>query len=232
MQVNNAVVIGPSDAGSGLWVLADGGANSGPGTARGGIVATGDDSNPERIRLGGALYPAPGGLPALDVGARIDGPSVGVLDYRAANYELLITSPLAVNVGGQVTHEAASPAANAEQLTVAAYHVGALGGNANDAAFTQRAAQIVENLAAPDVILLEGMQDDTGSADDGITTAAATFGRLVVAVQAADGPAYQYVQIDPVDNQDGGTGENPRLGFLYNCVCDSRACRRPYRRQC
>ena len=218
VQVNNAVVVGPSDAGSGLWVLADSGANSGPGTARGGIVATGDDSNPERLRLGSALYPAPGGLPALDVGARVDGPSIGVLDYRAANYELLITNPLAVDVGGQVTHEAASPAADAGQLTVAAYHVGALGGNANAAAFTRRAAQIVENLASPDVLLLEGMQDDTGSADDGITTAAATFGRLIEAVQAAGGPAYQYVQIDPVDNQDGGTGENARLGFLYNPV--------------
>ena len=215
VQINNAVVVGPTDAG-GVWVLADGGANSGPATARGGIVAKGDDWNPERIWLGGALYAAPGGLPALDVGARIDGPSVGVLDYRAANYELLVTSPLAVDVGGQVTHEAASPAADAGQLTVAAYHVGALGGNADAAAFTRRAAQIVENLAAPDVVLLEGVQDDTGSVDDGITTAAATFGRLIEAVQSAGGPRYQYVQIDPADNQDGGTGENARLGFLYN----------------
>ena len=60
------------------------------------------------------------------------------------------------------------------------------------------------------------MLDDTGSADDGITTAAATFGRLIEAVQSAGGPAYQYAQIDPADNQDGGTGENARLGFLYN----------------
>ena len=120
VQVNNAVVVGPGSgdplAGGALWVLADSGTNAGPATARGGIVATGDDFNPERIRLGGALYPAPGGLPALDVGARIDGPSVGVLDYQAANYELLVTSPLAVDIAGQVTHESASPAADAGQL--------------------------------------------------------------------------------------------------------------------
>ena len=216
VQINNAVVVGPTDAGGGLWVLADGGADSGVGTARGGIVARGDDLNPERIRLGGALYPESSGLPALGVGARVNGPSVGVLDYRAANYELLVTSPLVVDVAGQVTPEVVGPAATGDQLTVAAYHVGALGGDADASAFAYRAAQIVENLAAPDVILLEGMQDDTGSADNGITTAATTFNRLIEAVQSTGGPVYQYVQIDPVDKQDGGTGENARLGFLYN----------------
>jgi predicted extracellular nuclease len=220
VQVNDAVVVGPdtadSAASSAPWVVADGGAHAGPTSARGGIIATGGDLNPERIRLGGALYPVPGGLPSLDVGARGGGPIIGVLDYQAANYELLVTSPLAVNVAGQVKYESAGPTASAGRFTAAAYHVGGLGGDADGTAFARRAVQIVDNLGAPDVVLLEGMLDDTGGADSGNTTAAAMFGRLIDAVQSAGGPAYQFTQIDPGDNADGGTGDSARLGLLFD----------------
>ncbi|MFN8466500.1 MAG: S8 family serine peptidase [Caldilineaceae bacterium] len=220
VQVNNAVVVGPGSAdrlaGAAPWVLADSGTHAGPASTRGGIIATGGDFNPERIRLGGDLYPVPGGLPPLNVGVRIDGPVVGVLDYQSANYALLVTSPLAVDIAGQVTYESAGPAANGSRFTAAAYHVGGLGGDADDTAFARRAAQIVDNLAAPGVVLLEGVLDDTGSADSGDVTAAAAFARLIEAVQSAGGPAYQYAQIDPADNADGGTGDNARLGFLFD----------------
>jgi hypothetical protein len=213
VQVNNAVVVGP---GAAPWVVADGGAHAGPTSTRNGIIATGGDLNPERIRLGGALYEVPGGLPALDVGARIPGPMVGVLDYQAANYELLVTGPLAIDESRQVTHESAGPAANGSRFTAAAYHVGSPGGDADGTAFARRAAQIVENLAAPSIIMLEGVQDDTGSADSGDVSAVATFTRLIDAVHSAGGPAYQYAQIDPDDSVDGGTGDNVRLGFLFD----------------
>jgi hypothetical protein len=39
---------------------------------------------------------------------------------------------------------------------------------------------------------------------------------LIAAISAAGGPAYQYRQIDPVDDQDGGEpGGNIRVGFLF-----------------
>ena len=39
---------------------------------------------------------------------------------------------------------------------------------------------------------------------------------LIAAIQAAGGPTYQYRQIDPVDDQDGGEpGGNIRVGFLF-----------------
>jgi predicted extracellular nuclease len=66
------------------------------------------------------------------------------------------------------------------------------------------------------VVLLEGMLDDSDGVNSGDTTASATFVRLIDAVQSVGGPAYQYAQIDPVDNADGGTGDNARLGFLFD----------------
>jgi len=39
---------------------------------------------------------------------------------------------------------------------------------------------------------------------------------LIAAIQAAGGPTYEYRQIDPVDDQDGGEpGGNIRVGFLF-----------------
>ena len=159
------------------------------------------------------MYPVAGNLPALDVGARITEPIVGVLDYRAANYELLVTGPFAADTSAQVTHESTALAPDGTHLLVAAYDSGGLGGDAGAADFAFHARQIVNNLAAPDIMLLEGILDDSGAADEGTTTAAATFARLIAAVQTAGGPAYRFVQIDPVDNRDGGAGSNPVLGF-------------------
>lgn len=44
-----------------------------------------------------------------------------------------------------------------------------------------------------------------------------TYGRLIAAIAAADGPTYQHVNVDPVDNADGGApGGNIRVGYLYD----------------
>ena len=43
-----------------------------------------------------------------------------------------------------------------------------------------------------------------------------TWNTLIAAITAAGGPVYQYRQIDPVDDQDGGApGGNIRQGFLF-----------------
>jgi hypothetical protein len=60
------------------------------------------------------------------------------------------------------------------------------------------------------------MQDNDGSAKSSVVSASATWTMLIDAISAAGGPAYQYRQIDPVDDQDGGQeGGNIRQGFLY-----------------
>ena len=50
-----------------------------------------------------------------------------------------------------------------------------------------------------------------------MVSASQTYARLIAAISAAGGPAYQFRQIDPVDGQDGGEpGGNIRVGFLFN----------------
>jgi predicted extracellular nuclease len=77
----------------------------------------------------------------------------------------------------------------------------------------------VENLKAPDLIGVEEVQDNDGTAGgtgSPVVDANVTYDTLIAAITAAGGPAYHYRQINPVDDQDGGApGGNIRVGFLF-----------------
>ena len=60
------------------------------------------------------------------------------------------------------------------------------------------------------------MQDNGGAADNGVVDASETWRLLIEAITRAGGPLYEYRQIDPVNNADGGApGANIRVGFLF-----------------
>ncbi|MBK9492018.1 MAG: hypothetical protein IPO07_26860 [Haliscomenobacter sp.] len=61
------------------------------------------------------------------------------------------------------------------------------------------------------------MQDNNGATNNGIVDASTTYNSLITAITTAGGPTYQYRQIDPLNNDDGGEpGGNIRQGFLFN----------------
>ena len=86
----------------------------------------------------------------------------------------------------------------------------------NDAARLRRiAGQIVRNLKAPDILGVQEMQDFDGEGSGG-PAGDATFEALVQAIADEGGPTYEFRQIDPVHNQDGGApNANIRVGFLF-----------------
>jgi predicted extracellular nuclease len=84
--------------------------------------------------------------------------------------------------------------------------------------FNRLADLIVGALGAPDLLVLEEVQDanGNGTADDAEVDADPTAQRLVDAILAAGGPQYVYKDVDPLDDQDGGAlGGNIRVGFLF-----------------
>ena len=84
------------------------------------------------------------------------------------------------------------------------------------------------NLRSPDIIAIEEMQDNSGPANDGVTASDLSWQRLIDAIVAAGGPAYDYRQIDPENNADGGApGGNIRVGFLFRPSDDLRFVDRP-----
>ncbi|HEU4324641.1 MAG TPA: lamin tail domain-containing protein [Roseiflexaceae bacterium] len=213
VQVTSAVVVGPTSSNGEIVVLPDNGAGAGLRTPRGGVVI-GDgyaDFNPERITLDDALA---AGEPQVNVGDRFSTAVSGVIDYSFGNFKLLARSWPAVTAGG-LPRESASTAA-AGQFTVATFNVENLDPGDGATKFNTLAGYIVSNLKSPDLIALEEVQDNNGATNDAVVSPSTTMSTLISAISAAGGPVYQYRQINPVDDQDGGEpGGNIRLVFLY-----------------
>jgi predicted extracellular nuclease len=209
LQLNDAVAVGPTSGFGETPVVGDDGGNASVDTARGGVVISATDFNPERILLDDTLVPTP----VVNVGDGFSTPVLGVLDYSFGNFKLNVTTALS-RVDGGLTREATTPP-HKKLVTVATYNVENLDPG-DGSAFAQHAAFIVNHLRSPDVIAIEEIQDNDGPTNSSVTSATTTWDMLVAAIQAAGGPAYQYRQIDPVDDQDGGEpGGNIRVGFLF-----------------
>jgi len=233
LQVNDVLVVAPSIDYGEVWSVADNGVNVTGLSDRGTIVLRelGDgsvDYNPERIQIDDVLFD--GYNPYLDVGATA--PSVvGVLSYDFGNFELL-PPEMPAFVEGDLAREVSDVDAGVDRLRIANYNVENLDPNDTDSSssasgcpdtdvadgkFDAIAAQIVGNLASPDILALQEVQDSSGCSDDGVVSSAATLATLVAAVEAAGGPSYSATDIAPVDGADGGMpGGNIRVSYLYN----------------
>jgi predicted extracellular nuclease len=210
VQVNDAVAVGPRNAFGEIPVIGDDGANASVRTARGGIVIRPDDFNPERIILDDTLLPTP----SVDVADGFTTSVVGVLDYSFGNFKLNVTSALTPVDRGLAREVTAAP--GAQEVAVATFNVENLDPGDPPSKFAGLAEIVVQDLRAPDIISVEEVQDNNGPVDDEVTDASVTWNMLIAAIQAAGGPVYQYRQIDPVDDADGGEpGGNIRVGFLF-----------------
>lgn len=214
VQINNALAVGPTNNFGEIPVVVDNGANAGLRTARGGILIRPDDFNPERILIDDALVANP---PQVNVGDRFNGAIVGVMDYSFSNFKLLNTQALPSVISGGLQREVTSLTPTTNQLTVATFNVENLDPSDGAVKFANLASRIVTNLGAPDIITLEEIQDNNGATNDSVVDASQTFQLLIDAIVAAGGPRYEYRQVNPVDDQDGGEpGGNIRVGFLFN----------------
>jgi predicted extracellular nuclease len=210
LQVNTAVAVGPTNAFGEIPVVGDDGANAGIRTNRGGVVIRPNDFNPERIILDDSIL----ATPVVNVGDHFGSSAVGVLDYSFANFKLDITEPLARVDEGLERETTRSP--RDQEIAVATYNVENLDPLDGDAVFARHADYIVNHLRSPDLLAIEEIQDNDGPANTSVTDASTTWSMLIAAIAAAGGPAYQYRQIDPLDDADGGEpGGNIRVGFLF-----------------
>jgi predicted extracellular nuclease len=218
VQVNDAVatsptkVFGTSVQNREISVIGDNGANASVRTTRGGIVVRANDFNPERIILNDLITGGPI-LPSINVGASFPGATVGVMDYNFGNFKLEVTSVPAAS-GSLMQEVTTAPGTN--QVAIATFNCQNLDPNDGPAKFNTLADQIVNHLLSPDLITLEEIQDNNGATDNGVVDPSTTMSTLISAIQSAGGPLYQYRQIDPVNDQDGGEpGGNIRQVFMF-----------------
>ena len=208
VRLDDAEVVGPTNQFNEVPVVPSG---SSVRTDRGGILLRPADTNPERVLLDtlGTLV-----MPAAVVGDTVDGSVTGVLDYNFGNFHLMLSTLPAYTDGG-TERESTEPAGKRE-LSIASFNVENLDPNDPPSQFAAMGSAIVNNLASPDLVSLEEIQDNNGAVNDGTVAADQTLDKLVAAIQAAGGPTYQWREIDPENNSDGGEpGGNIRVAFLF-----------------
>jgi predicted extracellular nuclease len=210
VQLNDAVAVGPTNSFGETPIVGDDGAHASVRTARGGLLLRPDDGNPERVIADDVLVP----LPSLNVGDHYDGPIEGVMDYNFGNWFVEVTKSVG-RVDNGLQREVAAPV-GPNELSVATFNFENLDTGDPQSKFDQLAGIVVNNLRSPDIIGGEEVQDNNGATDNGVVDASQTLSQLVAAIQAAGGPTYEWREIDPVNDQDGGEpGGNIRQVFLF-----------------
>ena len=228
-EVRDAVAVAPtSDFRSNreIPVLADGGADASVRASRGPLVVRGfdlsapqeyrlGDFNPERLILNDANDPDGTFLPEVDVRDRFAAPVHAVVDYSFGNFKFLVVNRPPVSDGGLLP-ERTRERHRGQELAVASYNVENLDGADPQERFDRIAQQITFNLRSPDILSLEEIQDNDGAASSAPTSADETYRRLTEAIELAGGPTYDYRQVDPAPNADGGEPNgNIRVAFLF-----------------
>ena len=160
-----------------------------------------------------------------------------MIGYDFGNFQIIPTQSFSVQTASALQPESTNIQGTGDILTVASYNVLNLDPkvevqsltNNNEARnvdddlgngrFDAIAAQIVNNLKAPDIIGLQEIQDNTGGEIvDNIISADVTLQTLINAISTAGGPSYEFIDNTFItDEASGGQpGGNIRTAFLYN----------------
>ena len=204
-----AIAIAPTDAYGEIAVVVDNGENSGERSITGGLILQHGDANPERILIDDLFVPSP----SVKIGT-IFPMIVGIIDYSYGNFKLQPIAKYQNHNANPVPIEIAASIPG--HLRIASYNVENLDAKDPDKRFEVLADHIVNHLKSPDIIGLQEIQDNNGPYEDKMVDASQTWERIVGAIVEAGGPIYEYRDINPLRNADGGEeGGNGRVGFLF-----------------
>ncbi|TLS40593.1 endonuclease/exonuclease/phosphatase [Streptomyces montanus] len=212
VKIGSSRVVTATDPFSELWVTVKPYEN--PNRRGGTVYGSYSSQNTGRLQIQSLIPTATQPFPTANVGDTLEGTTEGPLDYTQFGGYTLTARTLGTVADGGLKRETTRKQAR-DELAVATYNVENL--DPTDDSFADHAAAIVNNLRSPDIVSLEEIQDNNGAKNDGTVAADQTMRKLVDAIVAAGGPAYDWRSIDPVDLADGGEpGGNIRQVFLFN----------------
>ncbi|MFF3287695.1 endonuclease/exonuclease/phosphatase family protein [Streptomyces sp. NPDC003023] len=214
VRIGTSRVVGATDPYAELWVTVKPWEND---NRRGGTVyGSYESQNTGRLQIQSLIPLAQQPFPKANVGDVLAGTTEGPLDFNQYGGYTLTARTLGTVHDRGLERETTRPQRSGE-LAVATYNVENLDPSDPQQKFDALAKAVVENLASPDILALEEIQDDTGAKNDGTVSAAGTLKKFTDAIVAAGGPAYEWRSVDPENNQDGGQpGGNIRQVFLFN----------------
>ncbi|GGR92075.1 hypothetical protein GCM10010252_33540 [Streptomyces aureoverticillatus] len=214
VRVGSSRVVGATDPYSELWVTVKPHESA---TRRGGaLYGSYASQNTGRLQIQQLAPISEKPFPKADVGDVLSGGAEGPLDFNQFGGYTLTARSLGEIAHKDLEREKTRPQRKGE-LAVATYNVENLDPGDPQAKFDALASAVVTNLAAPDIVALEEIQDNNGAKNDGTVAADATLKKFTDAIVAAGGPRYAWRSIDPQNNKDGGEpGGNIRQVFLFN----------------
>ncbi|GGM14279.1 endonuclease [Streptomyces fumigatiscleroticus] len=155
-------------------------------------------------------------VPTANTGDVLKGTTTGPLDYDSYGGYTVQATTLGERTDKHLKREVTRKQKGG-QLAVATYNVENLDALDDQEKFDTLAEGVAVNLASPDIVSLEEIQDDNGATDDGTVTSERTLTRFTDAIVAAGGPRYEWRYVAPENDQDGGEpGGNIRNVFLFN----------------
>ncbi|QPQ37340.1 endonuclease [Lysinibacillus sp. JNUCC-52] len=216
VEVGNVKAVGPQEHGDLVTVLESEPTN----TLHGGVLYEEGKTNPNRIQF--RLEPN-GTARDFEVatGDKFNGPITGIVGYSYQNFKIYV--PLdqmkQAHVKGSATPETTKIVKAEDKVTIASYNLENFSNNktsTTDEKARKLARAIAIDMQTPDIVGVTEVQDNNGESA-GDSKADQSYQRLIDAIKAASGVEYKFVNIDPVNNADGGApNANIRVGFLYN----------------
>ncbi|MED3802365.1 endonuclease [Lysinibacillus xylanilyticus] len=216
VEVGNVKAVAPQEHGDLVTVLEDEPTN----TIHGGVLYEKDSANPNRVQF--RLEPN-GAARDFEVatGDKFKGPITGIVGYSYQNFKIYasLDEMKAAYEKGNTSPERTKIVKAEDKLTIASYNLENFSNNktsTTDDKAKKLARAIGIDMGSPDIVGVTEVQDNNGpSAGD--SKADQSYKRLIDAIKGVGGVEYQYVNIDPINNQDGGAPDaNIRVGFLYN----------------
>lgn len=227
VTLKDAVALSTKDRFDDFWVLPTNGAGATNFVAGSALTLSESDGNPERLLID---FDIVGPLSDVEAGTRI-GEITGVLSYNFGTYRVYATEIITVaETAAQPSGVTSLEVPDGTALSVAVYNVQnldpkvevlsderAIDDDVGSGKFDAIAEQIVDVLQAPAIIALQEVQDNDGAENTAVTSASETLSVLIAAITAQGGPAYDFLDFPPNDDQDGGQpGGNIRSAFLYD----------------
>jgi|GEM_PF-309959 len=216
VEVGNVKAVAPQEHGDLVTVLESEPTN----TLHGGVLYEEGKTNPNRIQF--RLEPN-GTARDFEVatGDKFNGPITGIVGYSYQNFKIYV--PLdqmkQAHVKGTATPETTKIVKAEDKVTIASYNLENFSNNktsTSDEKARKLARAIGVDMQTPDIVGVTEVQDNNGEST-GDSKADQSYKRLIDAIKVASGVEYKYVNIDPVNNADGGApNANIRVGFLYN----------------
>ncbi len=212
--VSDARVVGPTTSFNELYVTTKPKQN--PSVRGGAVYLAYDRLNTGVLKVASLIPFSEVPFPKVNTGDVLTGETSGPVEYSNFGGYTLLATKLGATKDNKLQRESTREQRSGE-LSVATYNVENLSALDSAEKFGELAKAIATNLASPDILNLEEIQDNNGPANDGTVAADQTLRKFVDAIVAAGGPRYEWRQIDPRNGLDGGQpGGNIRVGFLFN----------------